>query len=258
MQGATRMTKLRVAACASALVAAFTAGVLSGRGCGVPPPGGAIEGEQAVKAAIWTCSMHPQIRQPGPGKCPICAMDLVPVGEEEDAGAADVELHMSPAARKLAEVRLAPAERRPVEVAIRMTGKIGLDETRVAYIAPRVPGRIDRLYVNFVGVPVKKGDHLADLYSPELLSAQQELIQAARSVAGLPAGGSVGAAQARETLESAREKLRLWQLTADQIAEVERSGTPRDHVTFYSPLAGVISACSGSRCGTCSRSTRST
>ena len=66
---------------------------------------------------------------------------------------------MSPSARKLAEIRLAPVERRFVEVVVRMAGKVQLDETRVAHIAPRVSGRIDRLYVNFIGVPVKRGDH---------------------------------------------------------------------------------------------------
>jgi membrane fusion protein, copper/silver efflux system len=195
----------------------------------------------AAQAEVWTCSMHPQIRQPRPGKCPICGMDLIPTGGAREERAGPTELVMSPAAQKLAEVRLAPVERRFADVAVRMLGKVQLDETRVAYITSRVQGRIDRLYVNFVGVPVKKGDHLADLYSPELISAQQELIQAAEAARTLAAeGATAGIEPARATLDSAREKLRLWQLTPEQIEAVERSGKPRDHLTFYSPLAGIV------------------
>jgi Cu(I)/Ag(I) efflux system membrane fusion protein len=214
------------------------------RGCflSTPPSGDAVKMQATgERAEVWTCSMHPQIRQPKPGKCPICAMDLIPVngGGEEKTGPS--ELVMSPSARKLAEIRLAPVERRFVEVAVRMAGKVQLDETRVAHIAPRVSGRIDRLYVNFIGVPVKRGDHLADFYSPELVSAQQELIQAGKAVRGFGDGGAVaGLDSARAMLDSAREKLRLWQLTPEQIADIERSGKPRDHLTFYSPLAGVV------------------
>jgi Cu(I)/Ag(I) efflux system membrane fusion protein len=247
----SRLNKVMIAVLA--LLAAFAAGYLL-RGSRAPltpapshPPsqgyGAAGLAPSAVPAAeVWTCSMHPQIRQPKPGECPICGMDLIPAGRGAEAETASPrQLAMSPAARKLAEVRIAPVERRFVEAAVRIVGKVQFDETRVAYIAPRVPGRIDRLYVNFIGVPVKKGDHLADVYSPELVSAQQELIQAAKAMRELTAAASeAGLAPARAILESAREKLRLWQLTPEQIAEIERSGKPRDHLTFYSPIAGIV------------------
>jgi Cu(I)/Ag(I) efflux system membrane fusion protein len=168
-------------------------------------------------------------------------MDLIPAGGRgrDDAGRA--ELEMSPAAMKLAEIMTAPVERRFVESAVRMVGKVEPDETRIAYIAPRVDGRIDRLYANYTGIKVKKGEHLADLYSPDLLAAQQQLIQAARSVRELQGGSASGlVASANSVLESAREKLRLWQLTPQQIAEIEQSGRPRDHITFLSPITGVV------------------
>ncbi len=214
------------------------------RGCFAPDPtsgetGGSTAAERQVE--VWTCSMHPQIRQPKPGKCPLCAMDLIPSGGGGAEKTGPSELIMSPSACKLADIRLAPVERRFVEVPVRMVGKVQVDETRVAYVTSRVPGRIERLYVNFVGVRVHKGDPLADLYSPELISAQQELIQTAVSARTLESSGAaVGLASARALLESAREKLRLWQLTPAQIADIERSGKPRDHLTFYSPLDGVV------------------
>lgn len=247
MNETTKSGRKRAIVLAILLLAAFAAGYLLGRtpaaghapsaGSGAASPTPSV----ASAAEVWTCSMHPQIRQPKPGQCPICGMDLIPVAGGTGEKAGPTELVMSQAAQKLADVRLAPVERKFVDVAVRMVGKVQFDETRVAYIAPRVPGRIDRLYVNFVGVPVRKGDHLADLYSPELISAQQELIQAAKAVQTLVAeGAAAGVEPARATLASAREKLRLWQLTPEQIAEVEQSGKPRDHLTFYSPLAGVV------------------
>jgi len=177
--------------------------------------------------------MHPQIRQPKFGKCPICAMDLIPVaGDSGSDSTQPRQMMLSPAARKLAEVVVAPVERRSVAVEIRMVGKVQFDETRLAYIASRVPGRIDRLYANVVGMPVKPGEHLADMYSPDLVSAQQELLQAARS--------SGGNASSVSLLNATRERLRLWGLTAEQVAEIERSGQVRDHVTFYSPIGGIV------------------
>jgi len=190
---------------------------------------GAVVVQAPAKEEIWTCSMHPQIRQPKPGQCPICAMDLIPV--VTDGGAAEAgprEIMLSENARRLAEVETAPAERRSVSAEIRLTGKVQFDETRLATIAPRVAGRIDRLYANFTGVPVKAGDPLADMYSPELFSAQQELLTA-KTLSG-----------ADSLLNAVRERLRLWGLTAEQIAEIERSGQVKDHVTFYSPISGVV------------------
>ncbi|MBU1908825.1 MAG: efflux RND transporter periplasmic adaptor subunit [Verrucomicrobia bacterium] len=177
--------------------------------------------------------MHPQIRQPKPGQCPICGMDLIPVEQDSAAEAGQPrQLTLSPAARQLAEVAVAPVERRFVAVEIRMVGKVQFDETRLAYISPRVPGRIDRLYANYAGMPVKTGDHLADMYSPDLVSAQQELLQAVKA--------SGGAADSASLLDATRERLRLWGLTAEQIAEIEHSGRVRDHVTFYAPIGGIV------------------
>lgn len=206
--------------------------LMMGTSCGrAPESAGPEHGvESPARDEIWTCSMHPQIRQPKPGQCPICGMDLIPVSNDAASGNDQPRrLTLSPAARKLAEVEVAPVERLPVEVEVRLVGKVQFDETRQAYISPRVPGRIDRLYANFVGMAVTAGDHLADMYSPDLVSAQQELLQAAAGGAGFVA-----------LLHSTRERLRLWGLTPEQIAEIERSGKVRDHLTFYAPIGGVV------------------
>jgi Cu(I)/Ag(I) efflux system membrane fusion protein len=191
--------------------------------------------ETAKKAEVWTCSMHPQIRQPKPGRCPICGMDLIPVaGSPAASEAGPPQITLSESARKLAQVETAPVERRFADVTVRMVGKVQFDETRVAYVTARVPGRIDRLHANVTGVAVKQGEHLADLYSPEVLSAQQELIQAARAARD---AGAEERAAALALVEAGREKLRLWGFTSEQIAEVERSREPRDRLTFYLTFA---------------------
>ncbi len=110
--------------------------------------------KQAVESQLWTCSMHPQIKQPKPGDCPICGMDLVPVagGEVESAPG---EIKLSPRAIKLADIQTVQVKRRYVTSNIRLVGKIQYDETRLKYISAWVAGRIDRMYVNFTGIKVR-------------------------------------------------------------------------------------------------------
>jgi Cu(I)/Ag(I) efflux system membrane fusion protein len=132
-------------------------------------------------------------------------------------------------------------ERKFVTAEIRMVGKIDYDETRVKYITSWVPGRIDRLYVDYTGITVSKGDHMVYLYSPELLSSQAELLQAAKAAGNLKPGASELINKSiLATLEAVREKLRLLGLTEEQITEIEKSGEPVDHLTIYAPIGGVV------------------
>ena len=206
-----------------------------------PSPVGAGAYEHGREAPTeWTCSMHPHIRSDQSGKCPICSMDLVPVstgGAEQSPR----EFSTSEAAKALMDIRTSPVERKFVTAEVRMVGKVDYDETKLAYIAAWVPGRLDRLYVDYTGVPVRKGDHLVYIYSPELLSAQEELIQAKEAVNALKGSSSGIVRETTEaTLVATREKLRLLGLTKEQIAEVERTGKASDHLTIYSPAAGIV------------------
>ncbi|MCE5251165.1 efflux RND transporter periplasmic adaptor subunit [bacterium] len=191
---------------------------------------------------IWTCSMHPQIRQNHPGQCPICGMDLIPVTTEHaEEGLGPRELKLSPRAVKLAEVQVAPVERRSVTKDIRLIGKVDYDETRVRTISAWFSGRIDRLYIDFTGTPVSKGNRLADLYSPDLYNAQQEFLQSLKAAgqfrqASLSSTGEL----TLRAVDAAREKLRLLGMTSEQIGEFERSGTPSEHVTISSTMDGVV------------------
>lgn len=188
----------------------------------------------------WTCSMHPQIQLPKPGKCPICFMDLIPLdsGSDEDG---ERELSVSPYAAKLMELETTAVSRQFMAAVIRMVGKVDYDETRVSYISAWVPGRLDRLFVDYTGIPVKQGEHLAELYSPELLTAQEELIQAVETLRKLKdSQSSLLVDTAEQTIVAVREKLRLWGFTPEQIAQIEDRGTPSDHMTIYSPVGGIV------------------
>ena len=188
----------------------------------------------------WTCSMHPQIHQPKPGKCPICFMDLIPVSRQ-NVQAGERQISFSNEAIKLMDIQTTPVERKFVETQIRMVGKVDYDESKIKYITAWVPGRIDRLYIDFTGIVVSKGDHMVYLYSPQLISAQAELLQAAEAQKRLkPDSSEIMVRSATETLNATREKLRLLGLTSEQIQEVEKTGRPTDHITITSPIGGIV------------------
>ncbi len=193
------------------------------------------------KATTWTCSMHPQIKLPKAGKCPICYMDLIPLdlGDDDDGGLR--ELSVSENSAKLMDIETTEVVQRFVTASVRMVGKIDYDETRVSYITAWVPGRLDRLFVDYTGVPVKKGDHMVELYSPELLSAQEELLQAIEATKRLSESDvSIVRDTTEATVVAVREKLRLWGLTPEQIEALELRGKAEDHVTIYAPSGGIV------------------
>ncbi len=222
------------------VIAAFVAGLLVRPQSSEQAPAGSAE-TSTQKTTVWTCSMHPQIRQPKPGKCPLCFMDLIPVtGDTGQTGPRQISF--SEDAVKLMEIQTTPVERKFVTARIRMVGKIDYDESRVKYITAWTPGRIDRLYVDYTGIPVGKGDHMVYLYSPQLLSTQSELIQAAKSAQNISAAGSSELINRSilATLDAAREKLRLLGLTPQQVSDIEKSGKPVDHLTIYAPIGGIV------------------
>ncbi|TVM31894.1 efflux RND transporter periplasmic adaptor subunit [Oceanidesulfovibrio marinus] len=192
---------------------------------------------------VWTCSMHPQIRLPEPGQCPICFMDLIPVTDDEGGGdeVSLRQIRLSPRAQALAEVEVTPVARRNVGLTTRLTGKVAYDETRLNEITSWVGGRLDTLYVDYTGQEVKRGERLASIYSPELFSAQAELIQANDALtrlAGSPSSLTKNTAQL--TLDAARKKLALLGLSDAQIAAVLKRGKPSDHVVVTSTSSGVV------------------
>ncbi|MFP4058556.1 MAG: efflux RND transporter periplasmic adaptor subunit [Candidatus Brocadiia bacterium] len=233
----------------AALAAAFGAGVVVARRGAPgerPPPSEpaarrpeAGQQEPAEEPTTWYCAMHPQIQQPEPGLCPICKMELVPL--EEKAGGGLRRFQTTEAALELMELRTAPVERKFVAATVRMVGKVDYDETTLATVTAWVPGRIDRLFVDYTGITVREGDHMVSLYSPELYSAQQELLAALEALREARETELEDIRRnAQATVEAAREKLRLLGLSAQQVEAIERRGTASDHVTINAPAGGIV------------------
>jgi Cu(I)/Ag(I) efflux system membrane fusion protein len=169
-------------------------------------------------------------------------MTPVPVyagGTEVPAGQAEIVL--SPAAMKLAEIQTSPVVRKAVDAELRLVGTVALDEKSVRQIAARYGGRIDKLHVNYSGAVVKQGEKLAEVYSPDLLAAQEELLQAAKAAGrrGSDSGDYLQGLNAK-TLEAARQKLLLLGLSEEQVKDVEKAGQATDHVAIVAPMAGTV------------------
>jgi membrane fusion protein, copper/silver efflux system len=130
---------------------------------------------------VWTCSMHPQIRQDGPGDCPICGMDLIPVSDSRSTDGHNPMVHeMSAEAIAMANIHTSEVRVVPAEKEISLSGTISFDEQTITNVTSQFPGRVEQLYVNFTGQQVNRGDPLASVYSPELVTAQQELFEAVK------------------------------------------------------------------------------
>ncbi|MDR1601648.1 MAG: efflux RND transporter periplasmic adaptor subunit [Tannerella sp.] len=185
------------------------------------------------EAQVWTCSMHPQIRQDKPGKCPLCAMDLIPVRTSGTPGAAaDPDaIQLSDEAAALANIQTIAAGRSNPVKEMRLYGTIKPDERLLRSLVSHVSGRIETLSINFAGETVQEGQVIATIYSPDLLNAQQELLEAKKIAASQPA-----------LLDAARAKLHFWKLTDSQIAEIELTGKVRPVVDVLANAGGIVTA----------------
>lgn len=177
---------------------------------------------------IWTCSMHPQIRQDKQGKCPICGMDLIPLlgtqaTLDEDA------ISISEAAMKLAEVQTAKVIRGAASKEVSLYGKIRSNEQLLQSQAAHVPGRIEKLLINVTGETIKKGQLIATIYSPELVTAQKELAEALAMKDKYPS-----------LAEAVREKLRNWKLSDEQIRKIETTGNITSTFNIFANTTGVV------------------
>ncbi|MDR0866122.1 MAG: efflux RND transporter periplasmic adaptor subunit [Candidatus Symbiothrix sp.] len=189
--------------------------------------------ETAGKPQIWTCSMHPQIKQDHPGKCPICGMDLIPLKTEDTPGeAVDPEtVHLSKEAVALANIRTTIVSRSNPVKEVLLYGTIQPNERFSHSQVSHLNGRIEKLYVNSTGETIRQGQVIAGIYSPDLLNAQQELLEAKKLQSSQPA-----------LLEAAREKLRLWKLTDRQIDAIEQAGSPSPLVEIVATTSGIVTA----------------
>ena len=202
---------------------------------------GMIDPKTGKKIKYWVAPMDPKYISMEPGKSPM-GMDLVPVyeeaGEEKEPAST---IRIDPVTEQNMGVRYGRVVRKPLAKSIRAYGDITYDETRLYTINTKFDGWIDKLYVDFEGDHVRRGQPLFTIYSPDLVSAQQDFLLAVQQVHKLPASASaIARADARRLLNASRLRLKYWDLTDNQIDAIEKRGAIQKTVTVYSPAAGVV------------------
>lgn len=182
----------------------------------------------AVAPTIWTCSMHPQIQQPSEGDCPICGMDLIPL-DNSSSNSSPAIIEMNETAMKLANVQTTRVEKGKAVKEILLNGKVQVDERKISSQAIHFDGRIEKLMVNFEGEKVSKGQTLARVYAPKLVSAQQELLQSLKTKDSYP-----------ELVKAAEQKLRFWKLSTNQINRIKESGEVLQYFEIKADASGYV------------------
>jgi RND family efflux transporter MFP subunit len=198
------------------------------------------------KILYYVDPMHPQYKSDKPGTAPDCGMDLVPVYADEQTSSADGAnipgaVKISAEKQQLIGVQTGLAEYRDVQKVIRTVGEITYAEPKQAYVTTKFEGYIEELFVDYTGKLVEKGQPLFSVYSPELVSTQEEYLLGINAQKSLERS-SIGevAAGASTLLESARRRLRLWDISDKQIEELERSGKITKTLIIYSPIRGYV------------------
>ncbi|MCI0415029.1 efflux RND transporter periplasmic adaptor subunit [bacterium] len=218
---------------------------------------------------VYYCPMHKEYISDNPGNCPICSMKLVKKEgsdqeamkkmQEQSSGSQTSQMSMDqmqtasaptgdtgsvfipPQRQQVLGVRSVPAETKSLSREIRTVGKIAYDETRITHIHTKFNGWVENVFVDFVGQPVKRGQPLFTIYSPELLSTQQEYLLALRSEKQLGNSSFDWIAKSPSSLtESAKARLRLWGVSEGQIDEIAKTGKTTRALTIYSPVSGVV------------------
>ena len=182
----------------------------------------------------WTCVMHPTVKMPESSSCPVCKMDLIPIYEGSG-------LELTERQKALIPVRTEPIAFREVSREIRTVGVLDYNETRMAYASTRISGWIEDLHIDFTGIKVRKGDELLSIYSPELVTAQEEYLTALKSVEELQNTEYAELRKSVErTLTAAKSKLELYGLTLNQIEDIRDRGEISTTLPLFAPIAGTV------------------
>jgi Cu(I)/Ag(I) efflux system membrane fusion protein len=181
--------------------------------------------------SYYTCPMHPSVKSDHPGACPVCGMNLVKHTEQVEMSKEEHQLlgqlALSPTKQVLANVSTSIAQKMTLEKEIRAVGKIAYAEQNFRQISTRFPGRVEKLYLTYEGQQVNKNDPVADVYSPEAISAQQEYLLAKES-------------KSEKLLQQSKQKLFLWGFTESQMKELDKSRAVKNTFTLHSPIGGTV------------------
>lgn len=189
-------------------------------------------GQQAAeKKQTYTCSMHPQIIQEGPGTCPICGMDLVPF----DKNNTDPFLTLSESQMALGNITTMTIGSSALANSKTLNGRLAINPEQTAFISSRVSGRIEVLYVKETGVKVRKGQTLYKIYSEQLATLQQEYLLAVAQAQQFPADDRF-----QQIEKAARQKLLLYDQTETQLQQLIKSQKVEPYVSYPAPVSGLV------------------
>lgn len=199
--------------------------------------------EGVTQSKQYTCPMHPEIIRDVQGSCPICGMDLVPMvkherGAMESSVPGRATLSIDSEQRRRLGLRLGAVENRNLTRDVRTSAKIVVDETRQARVTTKIDGWVDKLYVATTGQTVKKGEPLLTIYSPELVSTQEEYLSALATQAQLAIGGEEARQGGDRLVAAARRRLELWDISDEQVRRLEESQRIEKYLTLYAPVSG--------------------
>ncbi len=206
------------------------------------PPAATTSSPSERKILFWYDPMHPQYKSPKPGTAPDCGMDLVPkYADEEAVSMVPGSVMISAAKQQLIGVRTVQAQRETLVRDVRTTAQIAADESKIAHVHVKINGFIEQVFVDYVGQLVKKGQPLFTIYSPDLVSTQEEYLIAKRGEKTLGTSQFAEVAQGSESLlRSSRERLKLWDISDAQIRKLDETGEVSRTLTFYSPINGFV------------------
>lgn len=202
--------------------------------------------DETMKSELYICPMHPHIQSAHPGLCPICGMDLVlkggaDINEEEQVSTEIGELSISPAQQILANVKTQIVRRESFDFSISANGVVKSRDDAARQISSPVKGKITKLYVNYEGQKIGKGQKAFEVYSPELIATQREYLLAYENFTNMQESSYKGVIESSASiLEAARQRLKLWFVNDRQIEELQETKKIKNSLTYYSDYSGVV------------------
>jgi len=203
-----------------------------------------VEQPTTSDETLFHCPMHPTYISENTGECPICGMTLVPI-EVEEGGESTVEgratVKVNPDKQQLIGVTFDTARVSDLSMKIRTVGRLAYDETKIVKVHTRISGWVERLHVDYTGKEVNKGDPLFSIYSPQLYSTQEEYLLALKGERLLANSSMTGVLDNAQSLsEATKRRLKLWDITDEQIKRLEKSGKAEENIEIVSPINGFV------------------
>ncbi|MCU0302814.1 MAG: efflux RND transporter periplasmic adaptor subunit [Thermoanaerobaculales bacterium] len=211
-------------------------------------PGSHEDHAKGNREELWTCPMHPAVVEPTQGSCPICGMDLVPMAAEPDGPTAAAPpgatqgpvVRIDPAVQQNMNLTTETVRRRDIRRTIRTVGYLNYDEDRMVTVTTKYAGYVEKVFVNYLGQPVGRGEPLFEVFSPELVQTQQELLSAVSYAERLSGASPQTRERAEALVEAARQRLEFWDVSDDQIEGLIHRGAIVRTLEVAAPASGVV------------------